>query len=238
MIFKKQFFIIIFYSFSFVGYAQSNKDSLFVNLNLRWENEPLELNKPYLTKTDSLQLLTFKFYISSIEIEFTDNSKFIEKNGYYLIDIENKSSQKIALLKKTNKTISRILFNIGVDSLASVSGAMSDDLDATNGMYWAWQSGFINMKIEGKSSSCSTRNNNFHFHIGGYLKPNYALRKVNINCKDNDNINGNCNHNINLIVDLARLFKNIDLKSTNSIIIPGQKAMKIADLSTKIFSLE
>ena len=238
MIFKKQFFIIIFYSFSFVGYAQSNKDSLFVNLNLRWKNEPLELNKSYLTKTDSLQLSTFKFYISSIEIEFTDNSKFIEKNGYYLIDIENKSSQKIALLKKTNKTISRISFNVGVDSLASVSGAMSDDLDATNGMYWAWQSGFINMKIEGKSSSCSTRNNNFHFHIGGYLKPNYALRKVNINCKDNDNINGNCNDNINLIVDLARLFENIDLKSTNSIMIPGQKAMKIADLSTKIFSLE
>ena len=238
MIFKKQFFIIIFYSFSFVGYAQSNKDSLFVNLNLRWKNEPLELNKSYLTKTDSLQLSTFKFYISSIEIEFTDNSKFIEKNGYYLIDIENKSSQKIALLKKTNKTISRILFNIGVDSLASVSGAMSDDLDATNGMYWAWQSGFINMKIEGKSSSCSTRNNNFHFHIGGYLKPNYALRKVNINCKDNDNINGNCNDNINLIVDLSKLFDEIDLKFTNSIMIPGQKAMKLADLSIKIFSLE
>ena len=236
MIFKKQFFIIIFYSFSFVGYAQSNKDSLFVNLNLTWKNEHLELNKSYLTKTDSLQLSTFKFYISSIEIEFTDNSKFIKKNGYYLIDIENKSSQKIALLKKTNKTISRILFNIGVDSLASVSGAMSGDLDATNGMYWAWQSGFINMKIEGKSSSCSTRNNNFHFHIGGYLKPNYALRKVNINC--NDNINGNCNDNINLIVDLSKLFDEIDLKSTNSIMIPGQKAMKIADLSTKIFSLE
>ena len=238
MIFKKQFFIIIFYFFSFVGYAQSNKDSLFVNLNLRWKNEPLELNKSYLTKTDSLQLSTFKFYISSIEIEFTDNSKLIENNSYHLIDIENKSSQKIALLKKTNKTISRISFNVGVDSLASVSGAMSGDLDATNGMYWAWQSGFINMKIEGKSSSCSTRNNNFHFHIGGYLKPNYALRKVNINCKDNDNINGNGNDNINLIVDLARLFEKIDLKSTNSIMIPGQKAMKIADLSTKIFSLE
>ena len=236
MIFKKQFLIIIFYFFSFVGYAQSNKDSLFVNLNLRWKNEPLELNKSYLTKTDSLQLSTFKFYISSIEIEFTDNSKLIEKNRYYLIDIENKKSQKIALLKKTNKTISRISFNVGVDSLASVSGAMSGDLDATNGMYWAWQSGFINMKIEGKSSSCSTRNNNFHFHIGGYLKPNYALRKVNINC--NDNINGNCNDNINLIVNLSKLFDEIDLKSTNSIMIPGQKAMKIADLSTKIFSLE
>ena len=236
MIFKKQFFIIIFYFFSFVGYAQSNKDSLFVNLNLRWKNEPLELNKSYLTKTDSLQLSTFKFYISAIEIEFTDNSKLIKKNSYHLIDIENKKSQKIALLKNTNKTISRISFNVGVDSLASVSGAMSGDLDATNGMYWAWQSGFINMKIEGKSSSCSTRNNNFHFHIGGYLKPNYALRKVNINC--NDNINGNCNDNINLIVNLSKLFDEIDLKSTNSIMIPGQKAMKIADLSTKIFSLE
>jgi len=49
-----------------------------------------------------------------------------------------------------------------VDSLANVSGAMSNDLDATKGMYWSWQSGFINLKIEGKSASCKTRKINFN----------------------------------------------------------------------------
>lgn len=248
MILKKHFLNLIFFVFAVAVHSQSDKKAVFVNLNLKWKNEPLELNKIYHSLNDSLQISAFKFYISSIEIQFDDNSKFIENNSYHLIDIENNKSLKIDLLKNTNKIISQISFNVGVDSLASVSGAMSGDLDATNGMYWAWQSGFINMKIEGKSNSCSTRNNNFYFHIGGYLKPNYALRNVTINCKDNININGNCkdnininsnfNDNINLIVDLAQLFDGIDLKSNNSIMIPGQKAMKIADLSTKIFSLE
>jgi outer membrane usher protein FimD/PapC len=62
------------------------------------------------------------------------------------------------------------------------------------------------------------------------------MRNVNVN--SNDNIKYNKNENINLIVDLSKLFDDIDLKQTNSIMIPGQKAMKIADLSTKIFSLE
>jgi hypothetical protein len=55
---------------------------------------------------------------------------------------------------------------------------MAGDLDPIKGMYWAWQSGYINMKIEGKSSSCRTRKNEFQFHIGGYLSPYYAMRKV------------------------------------------------------------
>ena len=234
MIFKNRFIFLYLFIFIFtiVVHSQSDNGAVLVNFNLNWKNKSLELNKIYHSKNDSLQISAFKFYISSIEFQFSDNSKFIENNSYHLIDIEHNKSLKIALLNNTNKIISRIFFNIGVDSLASVSGAMTGDLDVTNGMYWAWQSGFINMKIEGKSSSCSTRNNNFHFHIGGYLKPNYALRKVNINC------NKNIENNINLIVDLSKLFEEIDLKSTNSIMIPGQKAMKLSDLSTKIFSLE
>ena len=236
MVFKIE--LVFHFSFIFIclflinANAQFQNDSVFVKLNLKWKNEPLELKKTYHSKTDSLQISTFKFYVSAITIQFEDNSTFIEKNSYHLVDLEDENTFKIALFKKANKSISKISFNIGVDSLASVSGAMSGDLDATKGMYWAWQSGFINMKIEGKSSSYTTRNNNFHFHVGGYLKPNYALRNVNVNA------NNNSNDNVNLIIDLAQLFDEVDLKTTNSIMIPGQKAMKIADLSVKMFRLQ
>ena len=230
MVFRKQFLLLLIFVFVLKANGQFQSDSVFVKFNLKWKNEPLELNKVYHSKTDSLQISTFKFYVSAITIQFEDNSTFIEKNSYHLVDLEDENTFKIALFKKANKSISKISFNIGVDSLASVSGAMSGDLDATNGMYWAWQSGFINMKIEGKSSSCATRNNNFHFHVGGYLKPNYAMRNV--------NVNANNNINVNLIIDLAQLFDEIDLKTTNSIMIPGQKAMKIADLSVNMFRLQ
>ena len=91
-------------------------------------------------------------------------------------------NKKICCLRLQNykKNIKSISFCIGIDSLASVSGALSGDLDPSNGMYWAWQSGYINMKIEGTSSSCKTRKNSFNFHIGGYLKPYNAIKKIEI----------------------------------------------------------
>ncbi|MDN3675869.1 hypothetical protein QWY90_00740 [Flavobacterium paronense] len=80
---------------------------------------------------------------------------------------------------------------------------MDGDLDPTKGMYWAWQSGYINIKIEGKSTSCKTRNNEFQFHIGGYREPNYMMRKVEFNCNSNDNIT--------IAIDLKDFFSNINL---------------------------
>ena len=39
-------------------------------------------------------------------------------------------------------------------------------------------------------------------------------------------------------VDLAKLFNAIQLSEINAIMIPGKKAMEIANLTTKIFSIE
>jgi len=101
-------------------------------------------------------------------------------------------------------------------------------------MYWAWQSGFINMKIEGKSANCKTRKNIFQFHIGGYLKPNYAMRKIEIPImKSQTTVN-----KISINFDLAKLFNDIDLSKINTIVVPGEEAMRIADVSTKLFTIK
>jgi hypothetical protein len=223
------FFLIISLLLFSKVIAQTEKDSVAIAIDLRWKTEKLELNKSYTSTNDTLQLSLVKFYISNVAIEYNNGLFYKEKNSFHLIDIENEKSLQF-LIPKNNNSISKVIFNIGIDSITSVSGAMSGDLDVTNAMYWAWQSGYINMKIEGKSSSCKTRKNAFQFHIGGYLKPNYALRNVNINC--------NNNNEILLQVDLAKLFDEIQLSETNSIMIPGKEAMKIADLSTKMFSEE
>ncbi len=220
--------ILVFLFFQVVS-AQKEKDSLVMNLNLKFGNQSLKLNKNFSSKNDTLQINLFKFYLSGIEIEFNDKSTFVQKNSYHLIDIENPNSFQIPICKKNNKIISKIKFNIGVDSLASVSGALAGDLDLQNGMYWAWQSGYINMKIEGKSSSCITRKNEFQFHIGGYIKPNYAMRTIELKVNKNDLI---------LNLDLEKLFSEISLKETNSIMIPGENAIKMANLSVKMFSVE
>jgi len=98
-------------------------------------------------------------------------------------------------------------------------------------MYWAWQSGYINMKIEGKSHSCKTRKNQFQFHIGGYLSPNYAKRTIELNYNKSTS-------NIDLDVDLAVLFSKMQMKESNTVMIPGKEAMTIADYSTLMFQFE
>jgi hypothetical protein len=226
--------IFFIFLFSFGIDAQIKRDSLVMQIQLKYGTSPLERNQKYMTKTDTLEIETFKFYLSNIEIEFDDQSKIKPKSNYHLINWENPKSLLIPIAKSQNKIISKVTFNVGVDSTASVSGALSGDLDPVNGMYWAWQSGYINMKIEGKSNSCKTRKNQFQFHLGGYLKPNYALRKIEIPIQKNKIPDGA----INIIVDIRSLFSEISLKETNSIMIPGKAAMKIADLSAKIFSVE
>lgn len=211
------------------AYAQEKKDSLVLRLNLKFKKDLLERNKKYISESkDTLEINVLRFYISNIKFQYSDATTFLEPNSYHLIDIENPNSLRIPIAKNSGKAISKVSFSIGIDSLASVSGAMSGDLDATNGMYWAWQSGFINMKIEGKSSSCKTRKNAFQFHIGGYMKPNYAIRTIELKP---------INSNLKINVDVAELFKSIKLAKNNSIMIPGSKAMELADKAVGMFSI-
>ena len=221
-------------SFS-TGFRQSNNDNLRLNVNLKFDNNKLLLAQQYVSKQkDTLSFNVIKFYLSEFEIHYTDKSISKGKSSYQLIDIEDPETFKIDLKKQLNKEIKFLKFNIGIDSLASVSGAMDGDLDATKGMYWSWQSGFINMKVEGQSSSCKTRKNKFKFHIGGYLKPNYAMRKVVIEIKNSQNQN----NEMNLFIDFGYLFSEISLKDTNTIMMPGKKAMNLANISTKLFSIQ
>jgi hypothetical protein len=231
---KFRYFLILAYCCIHGSFAQLAKDSIVIQSKLRYGNTPLELHTKYVSKSDTLELETFKYYISNIEVQYSDKTIVKPKNNYHLVDIENPASLSIPIEKKQNKRISKVTFDIGIDSTASVSGALAGDLDPAKGMYWAWQSGYINMKIEGKSNSCKTRKNQFHFHLGGYLKPNYALRKIEIPIEKNQIPNGV----INIVADIGNLFSEISLKETNSIMIPGKAAMQIADLSAKIFSVE
>lgn len=225
---SKLFFSFVFILFFHWIYSQEKKDNFFLHFNLKFRNDNLFQNKKYLSLCkDTLQIETFRFYISNVKFILNDNSQISEENSYHLIDIEEPNSQFISFSKKSNKEIKKVIFSLGIDSTASVSGALSGDLDPTKGMYWAWQSGYINFKIEGKSSSCKTRNNAFQFHLGGYLKPNCALRTIELEIK---------NSNFEINVDLAQFFNYVKLSETNSIMIPGRKAMDLADKAIAIFT--
>ena len=117
-----------------------------------------------------------------------------------------------------------------IDSVTNVSGALGGDLDPTKGMYWTWQSGYINFKLEGKSNLCPTRKNEFHFHLGGYLHPYNALKTVKLKVQQSTDIA--------VVFDVKKLFSAIDLKSTNQIMTPMKEAVLISEKVAQAFSIK
>lgn len=207
------------------------QESAALQIQLDYNHQPLVLGKKYHSKqNDSLQLSTFKCYLSNIKLIYADGSSHALVKKYNLIDADSIQSLKIKFPQNTFGKAQFIEFCIGVDSIPSTQGAMANELDVQNGMYWAWQSGYINWKIEGTSKSCATHKNQFAFHIGGYQAKQNALRTLRLPYSTTSK-------NV-LHIDLANLFDEVSLKEKNSVQIPGNTAMQLADLFTKTFWLE
>jgi hypothetical protein len=94
---------------------------------------------------------------------------------------------------------------------------MTGDLDAMYGMYWAWQSGYINVKIEGSSSVCKTRKNVFQYHLGGYLSPNQTIQQLAF---------ATTSYHINLAIVLDNILQHQSLLNTPEVMSPSSQAVK------------
>lgn len=211
----------------FVNFASAQqKDSVAVGFSVKFNAQAFEMGKRYDASQQTLSIHTFKCYVSGFRLLYADGSSTTNKD-YHLLDIERPETFRFNVGGDPKKPLVKISFNIGIDSLTSVSGAMAGDLDPTKAMYWTWQSGYINMKIEGESPLCQTRKNAFQFHIGGYLKPNNALRNVELKTTKPE-----------IAIDLATFLSQIKLSEQNSVTIPGKDAMHLADLCVNMFHPE
>jgi hypothetical protein len=183
----------------------------------------------YANDTTHLQITAVKCYISNIQ--FLKNGKIVleEKNSYHLVDASEKKSLKISINNQQNISYDQLKFNLGIDSATSVAGAMGGNLDPTKGMYWAWQSGYINFKLEGTSARCKTRNNEFQFHLGGYQQPNYCLQTLSFPINNESKIN--------LKLDVQQILQQIDLTKTNHIMSPSAEAVLISNIVANAFTI-
>lgn len=205
------FLIIIFHSQSIAQQLRNQTLSFDIKEGL---------NKEY-----SIEIL--KFYVSQLKFLKNGEIVFTENNSYHLIDVFKSNSFTLNIDK--NIEYDQIQFLLGIDSLTNVSGALDGDLDPTKGMYWAWQSGYINFKLEGKHSDCPTRDSKFQFHLGGYLPPFLAAKIIVLNCTTSDSISIQFDH--------EAFLNEIDLKTTHTIMSPGQKAVELSSICTKHFKV-
>jgi hypothetical protein len=229
---KRIVFISLVVSALCLSFQQKMRD-INVSIKPTFKNENLVLNNvKYVTgKSDTITISTFKFYISNVEVEFENGTSYKEPQSYHLIDLENEKSLQFQFKNAPDLKIKQLVFNVGIDSTTNVSGNLEGDLDPALGMYWAWNSGYINMKLEGKSSSCKSVKKDFQFHIGGYLPNQNALQSVVLNIANNSN-------EVRINVDVSQWLNAISLSETNSIMIPGEKAIMMANQYKKMFVID
>ncbi len=222
-------FIFILLFVSVVGLASSQQKTISIQFALQYNLMPIEIGKKYVYQNDSVEIQTLKFYIS--DIQFYQNNKRIDavQKKHHLIDIENPASQNISHSIERNMQFNRVRFSIGVDSATNEAGAIGGDLDPTNGMYWAWQSGYINFKLEGSSPICPARKNQFTFHIGGYQYPYNTIQNLDLPVADNSNIVIGCDVNV--------LLSQINLGELYEVMSPNEKALGIAKKIITAFSI-
>lgn len=218
-------FVILLISLSrFAVFAQQNK---FV-FHPTFFNQTLKPDVYYkLNAKDSIQITSFKFYISQLELLNGSKTVWKEQSSYHLIDAFDEKTLVLSL--PTNITYTKIKFQVGIDSLTNVSGAMGGDLDPTKGMYWTWQSGYINFKLEGNSNLCKTRHNEFQFHLGGYQQPFKCLQTVFVQVKPSANIKLN--------MDVVKFLVYIQLSELNHIMSPSKEAVELSEKITETFSV-
>lgn len=186
----------------------------------------IEINFEMNNENPELEISQLRYYISSIQLTSNGKTTFTETNSYHLIDHNDSNSTSISLRLPEEIEYNELQFNIGIDSSKNKGGVHGGDLDPTNGMYWTWQSGYINFKLEG-----SIENKEISYHIGGFMYPNNACRTTRLKISGKGS-------NYTLVVHPDELLQKVDYEKINHVMSPGVSANLIADQLPSIFTLK
>jgi hypothetical protein len=124
---------------------------------------------------ESFSVSKFNYFVSNIRLKKEDGTEYTlpQSSSYFMVDADKPDSQTMTLASIPAGNYTGITFLVGVDSARSMAdislrtGVLDPALN--DGMYWDWNSGYIFVKLEGKSASApATQNNTFFYHIGGF----------------------------------------------------------------------
>ena len=183
-----------------------------------WNTSPLELEQVYLTENkDSIRFSTLKMYFSDFRFKDKINGEIFSIDTLIFYDLADSSTHTFfSELALTN--FESLAFTLGLDSSKNVSGELENAYDPLLGMYWAWNTGYINLKIMGESSAVPTNSHKFEFHLGGYRSPFATAQNIQIDLNDRY-----------IYFDLEKLFsESINLSKNHHIMLPGKDAFLIS----------
>lgn len=220
-----RFILVLLFSY-FGSKMASAQDKIHLKWQVHYLGQNVQLNELYANKTDSLTIKELKWYISKIALFQDDQLVFSEPKSVHLLNIGEPKSLEIEFKSRKKISFNKIQFCIGIDSMTNVSGALGGDLDPTKGMYWTWQSGYINIKIEGESNSITNRD--FQLHLGGYLQPFTAIQTVVLPIT-------NASNEIKIGIELDSWLNQISLIGSAHIMSPSKEAVSMSKEFAKQF---
>lgn len=228
---KKLAFLFIGLVFCWLSTDAQNKQ-LKIDFSPYWAGQPIDIPGSQFDKKnkDSIQIELLRYYISNIQLVKKNKVVYTEQNSYHLVDSESPESQTLTLEIPEKIKYTKLRFHLGIDSTTNVSGAMGGDLDPTKGMFWSWNTGYINFKLEGSNERCPTRKNQYQFHLGGYAYPNGSIQQIELKVVPSSKLE--------LAVELDQFFDQIDLQVENSTMTPGPETQYLAQIAREIFKVK
>ncbi|MEL7531033.1 MAG: MbnP family protein [Bacteroidota bacterium] len=221
---RSLFFTIVMLIFSSM---MGQKGAPSLNLMPTFKGERLLFEQAYAYGGDSVVFSKLRFYISEITLWANGEEVWAEKKSYHLLDLAEPNSLVIGL--KAGLQFDEIRFQLGIDSATNVSGAMGGDLDPTKGMYWSWNTGYINFKLEGKSPLASSPKQRFVYHLGGYLPPFASVQKVQLACEPQAEIL--------LGLDLYPFLQAVELGEQPLLMSPGEQCVQLSATVASLFKI-
>jgi hypothetical protein len=205
----------IFILILFVALRVSAQDSIPVKV--MYDRLELQPGKTILFQNDSIRIDVVKFYLTNVVVGESELSSGL------LFDLEEDQNYLLTPVSQ----IDEVQFTLGVDSLTNANGISGGILDPIHGMYWSWQSGYINFKLEGIHFENGIAEE-FSFHIGGFLNG--------YNCERRIQLEGSSNVS-RLELDLNSILQTLSTDQAKKIMSPGKRAMELADILAGSFFL-
>jgi len=179
--------------------------------------------------TDTLRIETLRLYWTNLQLLKHSQTVFKSPTQHFLLDASDITKMQIKIEVPISLTFDELQFDLGVDSTTHEAGAMAGALDPMHGMYWTWQSGYINFKLEGVAPDCPARKHRFQYHLGGYRHPFSAVQEIKLPVFTEKNIR------VGLAID--RIIDTVDLTKHYHIMSPGDQAVKMSSMVAQQFHI-
>ncbi len=253
----KNFIFALVFSFVCVAASAQKTGSLVLQFDNVVGNEALVLKDKQYTNAAGEQFnITFlQYYVSNLRLQRKNGSEYVvpQDQSYFLIREQAPESHRVVLNNIPKGDYTGVSFVIGVDSLRSASevsqrkGCLDVGGDGKD-MYWAWNSGYIFVKMEGTSPQIPLTGNRkepiFLYHIGlfGGMGDKKTLNNIKVANlafgKEKVKIKTDKNTVIGIKTDVSKLFNgptNVSLATTPTV-MAGPFSAKIADNYATMFS--